>query len=49
MTIQEGDTLPAVTLTTMTEEGPKPIDLQELCDGKKVVLLGACPTCAVKR
>ena len=52
MTIQEGDTLPAVTLTTMTEEGPKPIDLQELCDGKKVVLFAVpgafTPTCSAQ-
>ncbi len=36
MTIQVGDKLPSVTLTTMTEEGPKPVQLQEICEGKRV-------------
>ena len=38
MTIQVGDTLPSVNLTTMTEEGPKPVSLNEISAGKKVVL-----------
>ena len=52
MTIQVGDKLPSVTLTTMTEEGPKPVQLQELCEGKKVVLFAVpgafTPTCSVQ-
>jgi hypothetical protein len=34
MTIQVGDTLPSVNLTTMTEEGPKPVSLNEISAGK---------------
>src|SRR5690606_15985578 len=38
MTIQVGDTLPPVTLKTMTADGPKPITTDEIFKGKKVVL-----------
>ncbi len=38
MAIQEGDSIPAVTLNTMTEEGPAPITTSEIFNGKKVVL-----------
>ncbi len=38
MTIKVGDKLPQITLSTMTGEGPKPVSLEELCAGKKVVL-----------
>jgi len=38
MTIQVGDKLPQITVSTMTEEGPKPVSMEELCAGKKVVL-----------
>ena len=52
MTIQVGDKLPSVTLTTMTEEGPKPVQLQELCERKKVVLFAVpgafTPTCSAQ-
>ena len=52
MTIQVGDTLPAVNLTTMTDEGPKPMAINELCSGKKVVLFAVpgafTPTCSVQ-
>ncbi len=52
MTIREGETLPSVTLTTMTEEGPKPVNLQELCNNKKVVLFAVpgafTPTCSAE-
>ena len=52
MTIQVGDKLPSVTLTTMTEEGPKPVQLQEICEGKKVVLFAVpgafTPTCSAQ-
>ena len=52
MTIQVGDTLPAVNVTTMTNEGPKPTTINELCSGKKVVLFAVpgafTPTCSVQ-
>ena len=38
MTIQVGDTLPAINLTTMTAEGPKPMGINELCSGKNLHL-----------
>ena len=38
MSIKVGDRLPSVTLTTMTDKGPKPLTTTELCEGKKVVL-----------
>jgi peroxiredoxin len=52
MTIQVGDRLPDLTLTTMTAEGPKPIGLNELCEGKKVVFFAVpgafTPTCSAQ-
>jgi glutaredoxin/glutathione-dependent peroxiredoxin len=52
MTIQVGDRLPSATLTTMTAEGPKPLTISELCEGKKVVLFAVpgafTPTCSVQ-
>ena len=52
MTIQVGDTLPSVNLTMMTAEGPKPISLNELSAGKKVVLFAVpgafTPTCSAQ-
>ena len=39
MTIQVGDTLPSINLTTMTSEGPKPVSLTELSAGKKLFYL----------
>ena len=52
MTIKVGDKIPQVTLSTMTEEGPKPVDLGELCEGKKVVLFAVpgafTPTCSMQ-
>ncbi len=52
MTIKVGDKIPQVTLSTMTEEGPKPVDLGELCEGKKVVLFAVpgafTPTCSAQ-
>lgn len=38
MTIKVGDSIPAITLRTMTSEGPKPITTDEIFAGKKVVL-----------
>jgi len=52
MTIQVGDKLPDLTLTTMTEEGPKPIGMTEFCAGKKVVIFAVpgafTPTCSAQ-
>ena len=52
MTIQIGDKLPQITVSTMTEEGPKPISIEELCEGKKVVLFAVpgafTPTCSIQ-
>ena len=52
MTIQVGDTLPSINLTTMTSEGPKPVSLTDLSAGKKVVLFAVpgafTPTCSVQ-
>ena len=52
MTIQVGDTLPSINLTTMTSEGPKPVSMTELSAGKKVVLFAVpgafTPTCSVQ-
>ena len=52
MTIQVGDTLPSINLTTMTSEGPKPVSLTELSEGKKIVLFAVpgafTPTCSVQ-
>ena len=52
MTIQIGEKIPSITLSTMTSEGPKPIVLDELCAGKKVVLFAVpgafTPTCSVQ-
>ena len=52
MTIQVGDTLPSVNLTTMTEEGPKPVSLNAISAGKKVVLFAVpgafTPTCSAQ-
>ena len=52
MTIQVGDTLPSINLTTMTAEGPKPVSLTEISAGKKMVLFAVpgafTPTCSVQ-
>ena len=52
MTIKVGDTLPAVTLTQATAEGPKPVTTDDVFKGKKVALFalpGAfTPTCSAK-
>lgn len=37
MTIKVGDQLPAGTLAVMGEEGPKPVTIKELTEGKKTV------------
>ena len=52
MTIQVGDTLPSINLTTMTDQGPKPVSMAEISSGKKVVLFAVpgafTPTCSVQ-
>lgn len=52
MSIQTGDRIPEVTLTTMTDSGPSPINTSELFGGKKVVLFSVpgafTPTCSAK-
>lgn len=52
MSIQTGDRIPEVTLTTMTDSGPSPISTSELFGGKKVVLFSVpgafTPTCSAK-
>ncbi len=51
MTIQIGDTIPDVTFTTMTEDGPEPIG-KDFFDGKTVALFAVpgafTPTCSAK-
>ena len=52
MTIQVGDKVPDIALTTMTAEGPAPVTSAELFAGKKVVLFAVpgafTPTCSAK-
>lgn len=52
MSIQTGDRIPEVTLTTMTDSGPSPISTKQLFEGKKVVLFSVpgafTPTCSAK-
>ena len=52
MTIQVGDTLPSINLTTMTAAAPKPVSLIEISAGMKMVLFAVpgafTPTCSVQ-
>ena len=52
MTIQVGDSIPAMPLTLGTAEGPKATTTEELFGGKTVVLFGVpgafTPTCSAK-
>lgn len=52
MAIKEGETLPSVDLTEMTDSGPAPVSLSELTKGKRVVLFAVpgafTPTCSAK-
>ncbi len=52
MTIKVGDKIPSVKLMTMTADGPKPINSDDIFKGKKVVMFalpGAfTPTCSAK-
>ncbi|MEM8687668.1 MAG: peroxiredoxin [Pseudomonadota bacterium] len=49
MTISVGDKIPAATVTTMTDEGPQPVNSEDFFGGRKVVLFGVpgafTPTC----
>lgn len=49
MTISAGDKIPAATVTTMTDEGPQPVNTADFFGGRKVVLFGVpgafTPTC----
>ena len=38
MSIQKGDTLPAGTVKVMGAEGPADVNIEDLCQGKKVVI-----------
>ena len=52
MTIQPGDTLPSLTLTEATPDGPKDIAADDLFRGRTVVLFGVpgafTPTCSAR-
>ena len=52
MTIREGDTLPETHFTTMTENGPQPVDHDAFFKGRKVALFSVpgafTPTCSAK-
>ncbi len=52
MTIQVGDSLPQATLTTMTKDGPGPVDTVEFFKGKTIVLFSVpgayTPTCSAR-
>lgn len=52
MPISKGDTLPAVTFMTMTENGPEAVDSAEWFAGKKVALFSVpgayTPTCSAR-
>jgi len=52
MSINVGDTLPAATFMTMSEEGPRPVSSDEVFKGKKVALFAVpgafTPTCSAK-
>ena len=52
MAIQVGDKIPTATMTTMTADGPGPVETNEFFAGKKVVLFSVpgafTPTCSAK-
>jgi glutaredoxin/glutathione-dependent peroxiredoxin len=52
MTIQAGDRLPAVTFTTMTADGPKPVTTDAFFKGRRVALFSVpgafTPTCSAR-
>jgi peroxiredoxin len=52
MTIQVGESIPSSTLTTMTADGPGPINTDDYFAGRKVVIFSVpgafTPTCSAK-
>lgn len=52
MTIQVGDSIPEITLSIMTEDGPEPFSTAEIFRDKKVVLFSVpgafTPTCSAR-
>jgi len=52
MAIKVGDRLPSVTLSVLGDAGPKPVSIDELCSGKKVVIFAVpgafTPTCSMQ-
>lgn len=52
MTIKVGDSLPALTLTAVTPDGPRPMSVDEIFKGKKVALFAVpgafTPTCSAR-
>lgn len=50
MSIKEGEKIPSVSLSCMSSEGPTTISTDELCQGKKVVIIAVpgafTPTCS---
>jgi len=52
MTIQVGESIPSSTLTTMTADGPGPVNTDEYFAGRKVVIFSVpgafTPTCSAK-
>lgn len=52
MTIAKGDTLPAATFSTMTENGPEPVESADFFAGRTVALFSVpgafTPTCSAK-
>lgn len=52
MTIAKGDTLPSITFSTMTENGPEPVNSADYFAGKTVAIFSVpgafTPTCSAK-
>ena len=52
MSIQAGDRIPEANLTTMTDDGPRPLSTADIFGGKKVVLFSVpgafTPTCSAR-
>lgn len=52
MPIKEGDTLPKAKFTTMTADGPQPVDSEDFFKGRKIALFSVpgafTPTCSAR-